>query len=83
MAVIGSVRALEQIEETEDRQRGDGSAQRPGFIINIVQAPGAPPQTIPNPTPVPAIEHQVDPAEGRAARPRDKVVAPGAFIPSQ
>ena len=59
MAVIGSVRALEQIDEAEDRQRG-GPVQRPGFLIQIINAPGVPPQTIPSITPAPAIEHQGD-----------------------
>jgi hypothetical protein len=63
MAIIGSVRALEQIDEEAQVHGRGGVQQTPGLIINIINAPGAQPRTIPG-TPAPVtIEHQADEGE--------------------
>jgi hypothetical protein len=62
MAVIGSVRALEQIDADETPHRG-GMVQAPGFVIIVQNAPGAAPTVI---QPGITIDHQADeaPADG-------------------
>jgi hypothetical protein len=55
MAVIGSVRALEQIDEEETRPNRGGIVQTPGFVI-VINQPGAEPRQIP--APAPSIEHR-------------------------
>ena len=60
MAVIGSVRALEAIDEEASSPRRGGVVQSPGFIIQVINSPGAPPQTI---TPTPLIEREAAPAD--------------------
>jgi hypothetical protein len=53
MAVIGSVRALEQLDE----EKSVGVQQIPGFVIQII-SPAAPPQTI---TPIPPAPLTIEP----------------------
>lgn len=62
MAVIGSVRALEQIDEEAQASGRGGFQTQPGFIIMVVnQAPAAPSHTT---TPAPfTIEHEGTPAD--------------------
>jgi hypothetical protein len=63
MAVIGSVRVLEQLDEDEARQQR-GPVQCPGLIVSIITYPGAPPRSV-SPGPV-TIEHQPEPIAASA-----------------
>jgi hypothetical protein len=66
MAIIGSVRALEQIDEDEARQQR-GPVQSPGLIVSIVNVMPSPGPIL-NLTPAPsAIDHQPEPIEAPAA----------------